>query len=490
MELRDQITRETSALAERLCVAAENVIADARREGDEAAGQLRGELETLRTELQAVAAQLEAETARAATLAHNTERISAALQEADTARLKAEADAEAGANERRDLRGRLDSARAEAMRLAEALEVEAAQKVLLQTTHATTVRELESQLDTAVAEARVLQVSFAEAEKRGRETTEATDAELARLRQEVDERAAALLERDARSEAAEADLVAMRAAVDEANAISDAAGAEMTTLRERARKTNAMLHATAAALAALEGATTVADVFGRLVRQLATDFERVAIFRVRGNHLEGDTASGLDDSIDIKKIVIPKGLSSLITTAASGGGVAIATQEQIADARAPFGGSPSSALAAPLLFDGEVVAVAYTDADEPFSDAHAPLATVQIRHANAILARLAHEVKAETHLRAYARTLLEDAEAMFVADTDAGLSPHDRLGRLRDSIDYAHDLYAHRAEAEGAPALRILDEEIAAAAGGEPPTPFATGLTSIARDLRAQRTAS
>jgi uncharacterized coiled-coil DUF342 family protein len=320
-----------------------------------------------------------------------------------------------------------------------------------------------------------------------REQAETLQAELHTLR----DRAQADGEKAARVDGADAALATMRAELEEAQAIADAASAEMTAARERTRKSTALLATTASALAALDLEGTVAGVFSSLVRQLRTEFARTAIFRMKGGHLEGEVAAGVDSSVDVTKIVIPKGLGSIIARAATGTTVQVATKDEIAEARPPFGGTPVSALAAPLVFEGETIAVLYADADTPFTDAHAPLATVFMRHVNARLGLLAQELKVASRLREYARTLLHELEEMAATDVTAGTNAKDRLRRLRDSLGFARDLYAQRAALEAPTAADVLEEEIAALIDTDARTPFARDLAALVVESRgAARNAS
>jgi hypothetical protein len=202
-------------------------------------------------------------------------------------------------------------------------------------------------------------------------------------------------------------------------------------------------------------------------------------------------AVGVDGSVDVKKIVVPRSLDSLITRAASGGGLQVASQEAIAEARSPFGGSPAAAVAAPLVFQGETLAIVYADADVPFSDAHVPLANVLVRHTNARLTALAQELKSVKGLREYALTLVQELEQMFKSDLDGGVGQSDRIRRLRDSLGFARDLYAQRAALEAPTAANLLEEEIAGAIDTESRTPFANDLASLVIESRgAARNAS
>lgn len=454
----------------------------------ERANALAAQVEAETARASTLAAQIEIELSRAAALSADLEAATTALRKAEEDRVNAAATGDAAAAELRGVRELLDAARADAVRASDAFEAEAAEKALLQQTHQAAVQDLQSKLDAAAAELSTVCASLADAEARAGETATASDVELQTLRAQLQEQADALATRDSRLEAADAAVAAMRAEVGEANAISDAASAELTAMRERVRRATAMLGETAASLEVIGAATSVDGVFSNLLGQFAAKFERVAIFRVKGNHLEGEIAAGLDESVDVNKIVIPLGMRSVITRAVTSRRLEHATKEQIDESRSPFAGSPASALAAPLVFEGEVLAVAYADSDTVFTDAHGPFADVLVRHANAVLTGLAQQLKAARQLRDYARLLLHEAETMFNADADANVPQHERLQRLRHSIQFAQDLYAQRAALEATLSIDILEEEIAAIVGRDSSSPFAESLARI-RPERSVRTA-
>jgi hypothetical protein len=80
---------------------------------------------------------------------------------------------------------------------------------------------------------------------------------------------------------------------------------------------------------------------------------------------------------------------------------------------------------------------------------------------------------------------------MFAADLSAGATPNDRLRRLRESLGFAHDLYAQRAALEAPTAANILEEEISALVDTDAHTPFARELASLVIESRgAARNAS
>ncbi len=193
--------------------------------------------------------------------------------------------------------------------------------------------------------------------------------------------------------------------------------------------------------------------------------------------------------MDVQKIVVPVALDSVISKALTSRAVEHAAKEQIGDACPPFGALPAFALAAPLLFDNDVLAIVYAESDAAVTEAHQPLSAILVRHANAVLASLAVELRTSRQLRDYARTLLHEAERMFDADMESQVPEEVRLERLRESIRFAHDLYGQRAALDGAPAMNLLDDEIGRLLR-EPPKPFIAALESVLADTRDLRTSA
>jgi hypothetical protein len=270
---------------------------------------------------------------------------------------------------------------------------------------------------------------------------------------------------------------------------SDAWQDATAVMRGRSQRVTALLRSSVKALDTLGAAATVADVFTALVEQLAAEFPRVAIFRAKDQRLEGELAAGLDDAVDITTLVIPTSDDSVITRAAAGVTLEQGTAEEIADARSPFGDSPASALAAPLMFQGETLAVVYADSDVVSNDAHAAFAGVLVGHANVVLSRLTQEMKAARELREYAQMLLHEAEEMFLADIQEGRTEPDRLRRLHGTIEFGRQLYAQRAALEGPAVAGLLEDEIAALIRVEPITRFGSGLAAALDGAPAQLTA-
>lgn len=253
--------------------------------------------------------------------------------------------------------------------------------------------------------------------------------------------------------------------------------------REHYERQTATFSGTLQAIETLGAAKTIAELFGSLVTQLGKQVPRAALFRVKGNHLEGEYGSGVDESVQLKKIVIPMNMDSVISRAATGGALVRSDGDDLASSRSPFGGSPVSAIAAPLSFQGEMLAVLYADSDSSMTPAQATFTQILVRHASVLLSRLTHELKALKELREYALMLLQEAEQMFVADVDSGRPAHDSLKRLRDTVDCGRQLFSQRAALEGSEAAGVFDEQISIVINAQA-SPFAEALAAATQNSK------
>jgi hypothetical protein len=238
---------------------------------------------------------------------------------------------------------------------------------------------------------------------------------------------------------------------------------------------------------ALSGATTIADVLTTLTEQLAADFCRVALFRVKGNRLEGEHQIGIDLPADVGKVMLPLGMDSFLTRAASSGQLMRLTGSELADSsRTPFAGSPSCALALPVVVNGEALAVVYADDSGQADNDRAPIdlersarvADALRHHAVALLTRLTAELKALAELRSYADLLLKEMEQMYTADVDAGQSGDMLLNLLKSNLEYARSIYANRVEHESADAASLLEDQISSIIESQRDTPYGRDLAA------------
>ena len=283
---------------------------------------------------------------------------------------------------------------------------------------------------------------------------------------------------------AQANALTHRQQREEANALTDGLQTGMSTLRAQRQESSALLSESIDAFDALATAATLDELFTKLVQQMAAQFPRVVIFRRKGQRLEGDLGTGLEESVDLADFTIAMSADSIITTAATQGVYEFATAEQLADSHRLPGEVPSFAVAAPLVFQGETLAVVYADTRQhDKGEAHAAFAGVLAAHTNVLLSRLTQELKIARELREYAQMLLHEAEEMFVADTKEGRSESDRLRRLRDTIDFGRQLYAQRAALEGPGAAGLLQEEIASLVHSDPPRAFTIALADALAEM-------
>lgn len=470
---------QRTTLSEELAGAREHV---ARLEGALAAAQAAAAEESdARTTLQA---ELDAARSRLATLEESRATLRAELEGAQAAWKAADAELETAragfvalesefAGVRANLEAReseLDETRAKLQSVEAELDSSRA-----------TLRATEAELETARAAVTTTLAELDTARAAARHTESSLDTTRAALSSAVSD-----------LESSRAATAAVEATLETTRAALRAADAELAAIREEADRRVPLIDTAVDACRSMAGATTISGLFGDLTAALAPQFTRVAIFRARAHHLEGEHSHGFDSDTDVSKLVLPLTLESIITRAHSTGKAARLVPGQEGGS-APFTGTPHLALAVPIRHQDETVAVLYADADDPASgrDERPAFAEMLAAHATLLLARMSQEMKTLQELREYAAMLLQEAEQMYAADVEAGKSDADRKRRLKDTIECARQLYAQRAALEGASAAGLLDEQIAAAIGDSPSTPFARDLSHCAGGRqKAKRTAS
>ena len=237
---------------------------------------------------------------------------------------------------------------------------------------------------------------------------------------------------------------------------------------------------------ALSGATTIVDVLATLGEQLAAEFPRVALFRVKGNRLEGTHQIGFDLTNDIGKVIIPLAMDSLLTRAVTSGRTERLSGDAIDTSGLPFGGSPTFALAMPIVVDAESIAIVYADDfAEPRAEArndddvNAKFAEALRQHTVALLMRLTTELKAMAELRAYAGSLLTEIEQMYESDVSAGKHGEELQKRLHANLDYARSIYSNRAQFESPSAAALLDAQVTAMTETHRGSPFGRDLAIV-----------
>jgi hypothetical protein len=183
-------------------------------------------------------------------------------------------------------------------------------------------------------------------------------------------------------------------------------------------------------------------------------------------------------------------MDSVLTRAAGSGTIERLSAEELAQGnRVPFSGKPSCAIALPLVAAGETLAIVYADdsgatGGDRVSDAARLLrlhfADAVRQHAVAVLTRMKVELKALAELRAYAASLLQEIDDMYVADSGAGMAEDDRQERLKIHLDYARSIYANRAALEDADAETLLDDVIGDVVATHPDTGYRHHLAIVA----------
>ncbi len=485
MEFKDFAQNEASALLERLAGAAQAATEKIRAEYEEKIAAVRQQADGLRE-------QADKETARASSLEADLDTVIEAHKSVDADRLRIE-------EELRTAREHLERARGEISQLEEVLESEMAQKSVLETALAD-----KASIDADLVVARAALDTLRSEQQARQQTIVDLEAKLARaeaaessLRKQSGDMNGLLQTLTSAAESAtkkireesDAEIVALRA--DLAAARREAAAAKSGTAGAAAGISHEpeLLMASVRAIAALGKAANVADLFSTFVRQLAAQFPRVALFRMKGKHLEGERGSGLDTSTDITKLVIPMSMDSLITRAANLGTVEDLAGSPASTGNSPLGGIPAAAIALPIRFQGETLAVVYADSEIAWESAHAAFATVLLQHTEILLTRLTQELKTLKDLRDYAGMLLQEAEQMFLADLESKRPEKDRIRRLRETIECGRQLYGQRAALEGPLAGGLLDAQIEVALSAETATPFTKELAAAVNLPQSQRTA-
>jgi hypothetical protein len=336
-----------------------------------------------------------------------------------------------------------------------------------------TIRDLETKLARAEAAEASLRKQSGDMNGLFQTLTSAAESTTKKIREETDAEIAVL----------RADLAAARreAAAAKSGIVGGPAGASQEP---------ELLMASVRAIGDLGKASNVADLFSTFVRQLAAQFPRVALFRMKGKHLEGERGSGLDSSTDITKLVIPMSMDSLITRAANLGTVEDLAGRPASSGNSPLGGVPAAAIALPIRFQGETLAVVYADSETAWQSSHAAFATLLLQHTEILLTRLTQELKTLKELGEYAAMLLQEAKQMFLADVEGKRPEKERVRRLRETIECGRQLYAQRASLEGPLAAGLLDAQIEVALSADAASPFTKELAIAVSNLpQSQRTA-
>jgi hypothetical protein len=522
MDFRDYATKETSALVTRLLGAqsknsAQQLLAfrkalDAATKAVESAINASPDFdeEVLKLTdrlMKAVASEVEAqhervfEEAKATIEAARAELRAAAAEREKLSDRVEELEGEAGTlrSELKGYKDRVDAARNEVAQarneVAQARnEAAQARNDLIQ------ARDAQKKAEAARAEADAARKQEAKGKsaveselQEARELLDSTMADAEKFGQKLEAAAAEKAKLAAALTAAQSQLQSMDAQRQTVTALSKSNAARVQTLErtlaETDRKFGALLQQALGAFHSLAKAESIGEVLTEIVTGLSTEFARVALFCVRGNRLEGEHQVGFEFKGDITNVAMPLTVDSMLTRAVSSRRIERLSAGELKDSKsAPFGGSPTCALALPITVEGEALAVVYADdsgqkaKDVSVGGAETKMrfAELLLRHADVLMVRLATELQALGELREYAHMLLTEAEKMHTADVRAGKKDKEVKNRLKENIEYARRTYAERAAEAGPAAASLLDERIASVIEDKSGTAFGRDLAAVA----------
>jgi hypothetical protein len=390
---------------------------------------------------------------------------------------------EAADRELQDVRGKLEAALADVGRLGAQLEASASERSRLLTSLSAAQGELGTAQEQREGLAAQLKASQARAQ-----TLERAESQ----RDEQVKQLEAKLNETMRTEAA----LKSQAATHQ----KESAGrqAEMASLGEEAQRARGVFDACLRGAEELAAATTVTGLLAALAKQLATQFSRVAVFRLKGNRLEGEHHVGFDQTKDVTKLIIPLTMDSMITRVVTTGAVeSLVGKEATNAAGTPLGGTPSTAVSLPVVFHGQTIAVVYADDSGQKAAAHGPagsdsrvgFARVMLGQTGVLLLRLTHELKTIADLREYATQLIQEAAQMHAADAAAGKNAEEVRRRLKGTMDWARQLFGERVTLAGGLGTAVLEEQIAVSSEKQA-TPFARDLAAVVGRARGSQRAA
>jgi hypothetical protein len=337
----------------------------------------RRDLDALRAEFDARLGALQPDFGHA-DLASPIERLAeelcgAAARDAEEAATRARSDALRAADERLAraealARSELQQARADHADLQSRIEAAEAAHAHTRDALAASEARIANEVRERAAVAAAFEVAR-QAANAARARADASHAEIASLRQTIETlqeqmRAAAAAQADSR--AAQQQLQQALVASEEQRHMLRADLSEATRrledLQQRAipRPDAASLVRLRRSLQAFSGLADARDVVATFIRELAQSFDRVALFVVRENRLEGWQSIGLEPTLDVSNLVIPLTVDSPLTRAASAR-TAVAVANSTADATPGLLGHEScGAIAVPISIEQRLV-VAYAE---------------------------------------------------------------------------------------------------------------------------------
>lgn len=165
-------------------------------------------------------------------------------------------------------------------------------------------------------------------------------------------------------DAAQQAAIAARAQAEVSDAEARDASAQLAVLRHLPSRQSTVekpLARLRTALCAFTGLTDARDLLETFVQQLGREFDRVALFAVRENWLEGQRSVGFDPPVDVRNVVVPLTMDSPLTRAVSETSSVIVGSGAEGPIAGPLGHDTDGAIAIPLMLKGHVAGVAYAE---------------------------------------------------------------------------------------------------------------------------------
>lgn len=472
MDFREYAAKETSELAARLTksatLAAEQAVKQAEEKAQKAADALREQLQAAIKDKTATAAQLKEAHAQSerlqSELQATTERVEAASRQLAEARKAAE--------KQDALRADLTAARDEQARARKEAETDLRKtREVVESLRAELASAMKT-LEKAAAE----RLASEEAAAAAHSQSQAAEAKLAAVSDLFQKSASRVKTLEHAQRDHERKVSELEAKLHGARDTAPAAAASLSLLDDLL-----------AGFQALGATTTIGEMLTTLVEQMAAQFPRVALFRVKKGHLQGEHQIGFDLKTDIGKLVLPLGMDSLPARATSSGQLERLAGEELKNSGLPFSGTPTAAVALPIGVAGETIAVVYADnsgatrsrnSGAGSDDVPARYAEAMRQYVLSVLLRLNNELKVIAELQKYAGSLLHEIEQMYAADVEAGISGAELQKRLLGNLDYARSIYGSRTALEGADAGSLIEDELGGLIESRAGTPFARDLAA------------
>ena len=334
----------------------------------------------------------------------------------------------------------------------------------------------------------------------------ASNAAIAAVRKQLQDRTTAVERMTAALERANADVAAARAELDAERERAQGSPADMArmaaefeaTIEEMRREhltaigeqaiacTVLPLDALLTVFNSLKRATSSSGILTTVVEGLAREFSRVALFNVQDLRLEGARQCGFNFESDISKVRLPLTPDSLMARAIGSGRLEAHFPAIAGDAGIPlpFGGTPSCAMAIPFVVDGTTVALIYADdSDMPEFATAAPqtrakFAELLQQHAALALLGLRAGERKSADLRRFAGLLIDEVEYAHAADVKSGRNALERQQTLRHQVERARRLHAERTSQDAA-AAAVFEEQLATLVESRRDSVFGTDLGHV-----------